>query len=67
MKKREIANALSSLIEVLQKGDRVFLVAEISPDKLDDLCAAGAEVEDFEEDDPPEYNGDEFCEGLCPA
>ncbi|WP_186415432.1 hypothetical protein [Pannonibacter sp. P2PFMT1] len=67
MKKREIANALSSLIEVLQKGDRVFLVAEISPDKLDDLCAAGAEAEDFEEDDPPEYNGDEFCEGLCPA
>lgn len=53
MPKPEIVNALSHLLEVLQIGGVVYLVAKVSPDDLDALASIGAELEDLED------NGDE--------
>lgn len=44
---------------MLHKGDRVYLIAELTPDKMDAALAEMAANDDFEEDDPTEANGDE--------
>ncbi|NBN62751.1 hypothetical protein [Pannonibacter tanglangensis] len=57
--KRLLNEALSSLLDVLQKGDRVYLIAELTPEKMDAVLAEMAANDDFEDDDPLEANGDE--------
>lgn len=56
---KALSEALSSLLDVLHKGDRVYLIAELTPDKMDAALAELAANDDFEEDDPLEANGDE--------
>ena len=59
---REAACILRLLIEgtslVAERGGFVELEAKVSMQLFDRLCVWGTEIEDCEEDDPPEDSGD---------
>lgn len=45
----EVITAISRLLEVMETGGEVYLIAKMSPAAMDALAVAGAELEDLED------------------
>ncbi|MBO6755490.1 MAG: hypothetical protein JJ902_04135 [Roseibium sp.] len=49
MPKRQVADAVVNLLEVMSDNEEVVIMARLKPEQMDELAAAGAEDEDEED------------------